>query len=921
MRLLYSSFYSCTLLTMAGFRICPTTESIYSNPEEAEEGVLYVDTRTRRYFLAPTIPYDFYQSSEKDFQSFIEEKKFSKDSKVICLVHPEVNSAANPPQAYLLENSQIIELGPLHMKFDLSKIANTGVRRRLLNFLLDTKAHAALDNLQIKLGQLPEAEFQSYFNLGDPETIEQLLQFISGKHHLPLGECYSLVMTLHQRFLNAIINSVKTSPSLFEAKALRHQAESFVKQDMCGSQRKQIISALRRHSENGRGLDEHQAEELKKIPQENEAIALGYIARAFESAVIEVARSEYPKHLAHQNFDTCLKYLEVRDLLGIVEPLATIMLNKSLSGLIREEVAQSSVYKFYDRISEIKSAILQEQEYVEIDIFRTELLEMKDSLDWINSGLEQKCAREYIGRNIDDAGLDMILMSLVDRSISELNFANNKIGKIALQVFATHLKAHPLPELHTLSLTKNPLKTDGLKILAEQIVTQLPNLQVLNLQAVDLSKPENEKALATNLATLLKNCPKLKILWLSSNGLGDAVLHMFVHELKEELPPSLECLGLANNNITIKGVFALKPILKQLQHIDLGDNPLGDLAMVEVMKSISNRVRELHLRNTGFSMHALTEITRRVQKEPGLLRRLRVLTLESKEVLSVRLLSGIKPAEVNASMLIQATREGAPILLKETKSDKNRFMHGKDEYCLRAYGCLNGQWAWRTLEEASHELEKAVIEQWAFDGQVICSDHIQGALKKAISLVHSAELPRTSDVVAFFASFVASELRRFSILTLEPREMDLIYLRFWLNSHPDICSFQVIDTENLTAECKHEYDEIIHCISENRSRLMRSKSEVISPPVEKQAQLLEMSIKAEPPVKSEPFKNKAQFWQEKQKSQDSEQDMGRVLPPVPRGRGFGRGVGRGRVLPPVPQDHVSEQGETKQSLERNDLKL
>jgi hypothetical protein len=931
---------------MAGYKVLPLTDSIHSNPEEAEEGVLYVDTRTRCYFLSPPIPYDFYQFSEKSFQTFSEQQKIAKD-KFICLVYSDVNPDANPPQAYLLENSQIIELGPLLMKFDPSKIANAGVRRRLLNFILHTKAHAILDDLQVKHGQLPEAEFRAYSNLEDPEIIEQLLQFISSQYKLPLGECYSLVMTLHQRFLGAIINSVKTFPSLAEARALLHQAESFVKQNMCGEQRQQVIASLKRRSDSGNGLNAQQAEELKKVPEANEAIALGYIARAFEGAVIEVARSEYPKHLAHHGFDTCLKYLEVRDLLNIVGPLSTKMINQFLSGFIREEVAQSSVYQSHDRISEIKSAFLRGEQYVNIDTFRAELLEMKDNLDWIHSGLGRKGAREYIGQNIDDASLGMILMGLADRSISELNFANNKIGKIALQMFSTHLKARPLPELHTLWLNKNPLKTDGLKVLAEQIVSQLPNLQVLHLQSVDLAKPEKKEVLATSLATLVKNCPKLKVLWLSSNGLGDDVLQMFVHALKEEFPPSLECLAIADNNITIKGVLAFRPILKQLQHIDLGDNPLGDIAMAEVMKSINSRVRELHLRNTGFGTYALAEITRRVQKEPELLRQLRVLTLESKEVLSVRLLSGMKPAEVSASILIQATREGAPILLKESKSNKHHFMHGKDGYCLSAYSCLNGEWAWRTLEGA-REVEKEVIEQWEFDGQVVCSDHIQGALKKAISLMHRVEFPRTSDLVAFFASFVANELRRFSILTVEPREMDLIYLRFWLNSHPDICSFQVVETEDLTAECKQEYDEIVRRLSENRDRLMRSESKDVAA-IEKQPQLVEAGLKSELAV--EPFRNKASFWQEEREVKDAEQDvervllsgsrgrnfqlgMNRALPPIARGsplapqssasestgsqnRSFQRGMGRGlppaRELPPTPQNGVSESSGAKQS--------
>jgi len=202
----------------------------------------------------------------------------------------------------------------------------------------------------------------------------------------------------------------------------------------------------------------------------------------------------------------------------------------------------------------------------------------------------------------------------------------NELGKEGMKSLAAIMKDHKLPDLHHLSLSNNDLGDEGLSVLADALITGCcPHLTWLSLDGNTVSEG-GAKALAQALAA----CPMVEHLTLRWTNLQDQGLRALADGGLQSNAQRLRELRLDGNAITWEGAKALAgsmrrhPWSKQLQHLSLRWNRVGDKGLVSVAEAMQGlrcpKLRELDLIGNDIGGHGVQALAKalRAQGAPRL---------------------------------------------------------------------------------------------------------------------------------------------------------------------------------------------------------------------------------------------------------------------------------------------------------------
>lgn len=155
-------------------------------------------------------------------------------------------------------------------------------------------------------------------------------------------------------------------------------------------------------------------------------------------------------------------------------------------------------------------------------------------------------------------------------TVQNLWLRNNNIGSTGANNLAKSLKSNST--LKSILLTGNRIGHDGIASLVEAL------LENDTLESLSLNDNPIGISGVKSMATLLSSgeC-SLKILYLNKINLGDKGIALLANALKEN--DTLECLEIANNNITHVGAQSLELALEDnntLQKVNMAHNNIGN---------------------------------------------------------------------------------------------------------------------------------------------------------------------------------------------------------------------------------------------------------------------------------------------------------------------------------------------------------
>jgi Leucine-rich repeat (LRR) protein len=265
------------------------------------------------------------------------------------------------------------------------------------------------------------------------------------------------------------------------------------------------------------------------------------------------------------------------------------------------------------------------------------------------------------------------------RNLQILDLSFNQLTDAALAPLQRHW---PFPHLRVLALNDNRLTGQAASLLA------LDNGRE-HLEMLDLSR--NEIAPEALAALCLRPWPRLRVLELSGNPLGDTGLTLFVNTVVFQRMMTthgvLEWRGHPHMRVTATGLQALlaSSAVSHLRVLNLADQDLGDEGLVTLLQqNCSPQLRQLILSRNGITDRG---IRRTRQHWPAWLTQLRFVDLSGNHLsrYGVALLTAALPPEGGAAIDIGTKLSQRSRNSQTEQTDELEDLHSLRQRAIRPH--------------------------------------------------------------------------------------------------------------------------------------------------------------------------------------------------------------------------------------------